>query len=190
VEKQQLDGDRLFLLRGLLSPEECVHFLALCERTGFEAAPVSTETGLVLDREVRDSARLVHEDPELAARLWQRMRSFLPARQGQWQAAGLHERFRFYRYGVGQKFARHFDGYVEREDGACSHLTLLIYLNDDFEGGQTRFFPFHLDREVTVQPEAGTAVVFLHRQLHEGSPVLRGRKYVLRTDVMYRPSAE
>jgi len=26
---------------------------------------------------------------------------------------------------------------------------------------------------------------FVHLQLHEGAPVVRGRKYVLRTDVMY-----
>jgi hypothetical protein len=29
------------------------------------------------------------------------------------------------------------------------------------------------------------ALVFLHLQLHEGAPVVEGRKYVLRTDVMY-----
>jgi hypothetical protein len=29
------------------------------------------------------------------------------------------------------------------------------------------------------------ALVFVHRQLHEGALVLQGRKYVLRTDVMY-----
>jgi len=35
-------------------------------------------------------------------------------------------------------------------------------------------------------PERGKALVFYHRQVHEGTPVVRGRKYVLRTDVMYR----
>ena len=38
-----------------------------------------------------------------------------------------------------------------------------------------------------MTPERGKALVFYHRQLHEGMPVVRGRKYVLRTDVMYRP---
>ena len=37
-----------------------------------------------------------------------------------------------------------------------------------------------------VTPERGKALVFYHRQLHEGMPVVRGRKYVLRTEVMYR----
>ena len=189
MDRQSIDGDRIFLLRGLLGAEECESFIALGERAGYEPAPVSTDGGAVLDPQRRDSARLIHEDPTLASRLWERVRPFIPLGQGGWRAVGLYECFRLYRYDPGQKFDRHFDGYIER-GGECSHLTLLIYLNDDFEGGQTRFFPFHLDREVTVGPRRGTAVVFLHRQLHEGAPVLRGRKYVLRTDVMYRPAGD
>jgi hypothetical protein len=38
-----------------------------------------------------------------------------------------------------------------------------------------------------IKPERGMALVFVHRQLHEGAPVVQGRKYVLRTDVMYAP---
>jgi hypothetical protein len=30
------------------------------------------------------------------------------------------------------------------------------------------------------------ALVFVHRILHRGAPVTTGRKYVLRSDVMYR----
>ena len=33
---------------------------------------------------------------------------------------------------------------------------------------------------------AGTALVFAHAGWHEGTRVTAGRKYVLRTDVMYR----
>jgi hypothetical protein len=34
------------------------------------------------------------------------------------------------------------------------------------------------------------ALVFVHQQLHEGASVGTGRKYVLRTDVMYASPAE
>ena len=37
---------------------------------------------------------------------------------------------------------------------------------------------------LTVRQECGMAVVFVHAQLHEGAPVVSGRKYVW-TDVMY-----
>ena len=78
-----------------------------------------------------------------------------------------------------------FIGAFARPNGERSELTFMVYLNDDFAGGATRFF--HLDRtlRMSVQPERGSALVFVHRQLHEGSAVDSGRKYVLRTDVMY-----
>jgi hypothetical protein len=72
-------------------------------------------------------------------------------------------------------------------NGEQSHFTFLVYLNDGFEGGATAF---HESRaSLLVTPEAGKALVFYHRQLHEGMPVVRGRKYFLRTDVMYRYEA-
>ena len=37
----------------------------------------------------------------------------------------------------------------------------------------------------TVLPRTGSALIFTHPVLHEGCEVTRGRKYVLRTDVMY-----
>ena len=36
-----------------------------------------------------------------------------------------------------------------------------------------------------VNPKEGTALFFVHSTHHKGEPVKIGRKYVLRTDVMY-----
>ena len=58
----------------------------------------------------------------------------------------------------------------------------MIYLNDDFKGGETRF------NDLTVHPNTGKALLFIHEQKHESIPVEEGMKYVLRTDVMYRKS--
>lgn len=38
----------------------------------------------------------------------------------------------------------------------------------------------------SVEPAAGMGLCFAHEWWHEGAKVLSGRKYVLRTDVMYR----
>ena len=96
------------------------------------------------------------------------------------------------RYEVGQEFKAHTD-YFE-PDGQdfvkyCSVAgqrtwTFMVYLNGDFRGGQTRFD--HWVRTINVIPCAGMALVFEHPLLHEGAPVIEGRKYVLRSDVMYR----
>jgi hypothetical protein len=82
-----------------------------------------------------------------------------------------------------------------------SFLTLLIYLNDEFEGGETKFFPdkqhcrFLRDIENkqavhVIQPKQGMAVVNIHNILHEGSKVQSGAKYVLRTDILYQRPME
>jgi len=38
----------------------------------------------------------------------------------------------------------------------------------------------------TITPKEGMALIFLHKLYHEGSEVLEGRKYVLRSDIMYK----
>ena len=75
-----------------------------------------------------------------------------------------------------------------------SRLTFLIYLNDDFDGGHTTFLVPDKEREgvlnaFPVKPVRGGILVFPHgtcaAPLHEGSPVLKRCKYVVRTEVEY-----
>ena len=61
-------------------------------------------------------------------------------------------------------------------------LTVLVYFNDDFEGGETRFME---QVEEVVVPRPGRAAIFQHKIRHEGCTVTRGCKYALRTDVIY-----
>jgi predicted 2-oxoglutarate/Fe(II)-dependent dioxygenase YbiX len=188
VHRESLDGDRLFLIHDFFTADECQSAVDRSERAGYEAATVTTAEGAVRIAEIRDNARLIEEDRALAETLWTRARQFLPPTVDSWRGIGLNERFRFYRYDPGQKFAPHFDGYFERDNGERSQLTFMVYLNDDFAGGETKFYGADRDRaveRVTVRPVRGMALVFAHLQLHEGASVVQGRKYVLRTDVMY-----
>jgi hypothetical protein len=79
-----------------------------------------------------------------------------------------------------------------------SLFTFLIYLNDEFEGGETTFF-LPSSKEGTmnaypVKPIQGSVALFPHGEtegslLHEGTGVRKGKepsaKYVIRTDVLY-----
>ena len=67
-----------------------------------------------------------------------------------------------------------------RNEFEASYFTFMIYLNDDYEGGQTTF------NHVTIEPKQGTALIFQHDLEHEGKAVTQGIKYVLRTDIMYQ----
>ena len=63
--------------------------------------------------------------------------------------------------------------------------SVLIYLNDDFEGGETSF----PDLLRIVKPEAGAALVFGHGHEHIGLPISQGDKYALHLFAMYRDAA-
>ena len=187
VEKEPLNGDRVFVIRDFLPPEECERLIAWSEAKGYGEAPITTAGGPVMYKDIRNNDRLLIDEPALAAALFERARPLLVQDWFGWQVVGFNERLRFYRYGPGQKFAPHYDGYYERDSGERSHFTFMVYLNDGFAGGST---VFHGVRPaLRVRPERGIALVFYHKQLHEGAPVEKGRKYVLRTDVMYGRSS-
>jgi prolyl 4-hydroxylase len=128
---------------------------------------------------VRNNERVILDDDDLGAFIWPRICDDVPVFLDGCQVIGLNERFRYYRYRTGQKFALHRDGAFLRENGEKSRLTCILYLNDDFTGGETA-----VEGRV-VEPRQGMVLIFRHEFLHEGRPVLDGTKYVLRTDVMY-----
>jgi len=154
---------------------------------------------------------------------------------------GINRRFRVYRYAPNhnQRFAPHIDagfppGGVSVDDDndhegtpflhwdashqypsmseVVSRLTVLIYLNEDFYGGHTKFYEPLSERPdadandcedtviASIKPRTGSILVFPQAvsetaveraryqwPLHEGSPVTSGKrpKYVIRTDVLF-----
>ena len=167
-----------------MSGEECDALVRLSETAGYDYAPIAGGLCGPFGFRVSDgrrNCRAAVEDARLADVLWGRLKRFVPERVEGRPVVGLNERLRFYRYEAGQDFSAHTDGYYLRANGERSRLTLIVYLNEDFTGGET-FFP---QTERTLTPRTGTLLLFPHRLWHAARPVLQGRKYVLRTDVMY-----
>lgn len=152
------------------------------EELGFKESLINVRgKGEVMDKEIRDNDRVVFDDKELADKMWERIKEFVPQIDG-FDPLGLNERFRYYRYQGGQQFKPHVDGSVKLSETDISFITVLMYLNEDFTGGETTFI---IENE-SIKPETGMLLLFTHKQLHSGRPVPDGVKYVLRTDVMYR----
>ncbi len=187
ILKQSLVTDKeLFTLANALSPSECAKMIAMAEGAGFGEAPVTVGVNrYMMIPDLRNNKRVIIDDIQLAEEIWPRVKEYMPQRIGAYEAVGLNERFRFYRYEPGQQFDWHRDGAFVRSDEEQSFLTLLFYLNDNCEGGTTDFM-FVTDNELHVVPQAGMGLVFSHPLYHRGAPVVAGKKYVLRTDVMYR----
>jgi predicted 2-oxoglutarate/Fe(II)-dependent dioxygenase YbiX len=182
--------EEIFVVEKFYSPRECADAIALSEQLGYEDALLTSPSGLVRRADIRNNERVIVDDADLAVKLWERIADFVPPEQEGFRAVGVNERFRFYRYDPGQQFDWHHDHPFERDDGAVSFWTFMIYLNEGFDGGETSFNDSYSDEpfdEFQVVPETGKALFFLHTVHHKGEPVLRGRKYVLRTDVLYAP---
>jgi hypothetical protein len=84
-----------------------------------------------------------------------------------------------YRYGPGDYVAPHADASRRLKDETLSTHAAVIYLNDEFEGGET-CFP-QVPRN--IQPERGAAVIFENGLLHHVTAVSRGTRYILRVDL-------
>lgn len=173
-------SDTIYTVSELFSPERCDELIALSEDMGYADAPITTMHGPVMRPDIRDNQRVILDDYELADEIWDLVRPYSRDSFVGCDAVGVNERFRFYRYDVGQLFDWHRDGAFTRTHREQSRFTLIFYLNDNFEGGNTDF------THDTVAPERGAGLFFHHPHLHRGAPVMAGRKYVLRTDIMYR----
>lgn len=114
---------------------------------------------------------------------------FLKEDVGHEYIRSMAESWQLTKYTEGQYYKPHWDYFhedFETSDGRKINrvATLIIYLNDDFEGGQTVFPSIGL----TVQPKAGRCLYFTYpggasdtsSQLtyHEATPVISGTKKI------------
>jgi hypothetical protein len=180
-----LSGPVVLTIPNVMSPEECAATIAKIEELGPEEAPVSLAGGAVMRKDIRNNKRVMFDGEVLAAALYTRIAPAIPQTLHGARAVGANERFRAYRYDPGERFAVHTDGCYRRNAHERSELTLMVYLNEGFGGGCTRFHDYDLD----VVPKTGMALVFQHLVWHEGCEVTSGTKYVLRSDVMFRAIA-
>jgi prolyl 4-hydroxylase len=170
----------IYTIDNFWTQQECIEFIAKSEAIGYEPATIETDRGPRLVGQVRNNNRVIYKDAILAGNIWTQLKPFAPKQIGISRAIGLNELFRFYRYQVGQEFKRHRDQSYIRTEIEASYYTFMIYLNDNYVGGETVF------NNMTIQPRQGMALIFLHDLEHEGSAVIQGVKYALRTDIMFR----
>jgi predicted 2-oxoglutarate/Fe(II)-dependent dioxygenase YbiX len=196
-------GKRQFaiIVENVLTPEECDRWIAETEVAGYGQALVNIGNGrqkLITD--IRNNSRCMTDDEIRADELWNRIKYFIPQ-----QVPGidstmipreLGDRLRFLRYDPGEYFAPHCDGCYPRPEnhskyGDVSHLTFQLYLNENFEGGTTRFYysRHETDGHFDIVPKKGLVCIFDHQMYHSGEMVTKGRKYAMRTDVMFTPVA-
>lgn len=201
-----------YKLLNVFSEKEVKQFIELSESLGYQK-----DAAVSLPREVRhnDNVTIVVDD-RTERLIWERVANAvnnnLEIFEGK-KPLGINARFRFYRYGEGDFFKFHIDGdwpgskvegdklirdaYPDR----YSKMTFLILLNENFDGGETRFLvnadnPGQPARrgdttqEVDVRTPARSVLLFPHGRhplhcVHSSVPITKGTKYIIRTDMLF-----
>lgn len=94
-----------------------------------------------------------------------------------------HSPFQVVRYQAGDFYLAHRD---TGPHNAGRYFTVVLYLNDNFEGGGT-YFP---DANFTVLPKTGKALLFPSDFLHQAERVLKGTKYAAVTWFLGAPPVQ
>lgn len=176
-----------FVLENVLSDEECKKLISLSEIAGYSTALIHySDDEAVAAPGYRDGDRVMIDDKEFVQILESRIQTFLPQKFENRRFQQINERLRFSHYSPGGQFKAHCDAsYVRPDYTARTLITLQIYLNDGFNGGETTFMDFGENIRVAVVPKTGSILVFEHDLYDEGSLVRCGDKYTIRTDVLY-----
>jgi hypothetical protein len=92
-----------------------------------------------------------------------------------------HEEYNMLKYSFGQEYHSHYDG----STGDGRSLSAILYLNDNYEGGQIEFVNFN----ITIKPTAGMLLLFPsnYAYRHKAHPVTSGTKYAIVTWLHDRP---
>lgn len=183
--------EHVWHIKNVFSTEECDELIQWSENVGydpyFQLNPEAPE--------FRKNSRLsdVHM-PLVAERLTEACKPMVPAMDEYGRTAeSVLERMRYSRYPPGGRFAAHFDdGFFINEGpkkGQWSIHAVIIYLNDGYEGGSTKFLKCkEIPEEFSVYGGKGDVLIFRQRGiLHQGSTVTSGTKYILASSFMYSP---
>ena len=185
IEKRELQLPKYaqkklaFILDNVLTKDECKSIIEQAEN-GFEDISMAPYPG-------RSGERCIIDSKNQADWIWSRIKPFIPETWEGHAVIGPNERLRILKYQKGDYFRPHMDGVYVRPDGSeRSYITIQLYLNEGFSGGNTTFMSMNENEEnVGVVPKTGSILVFQHDIWHEGSLLEDGIKYSMRTDIMY-----
>ncbi|WP_342512385.1 2OG-Fe(II) oxygenase [Sporosarcina sp. FSL K6-1522] len=167
----------IVILGNVLSNEECEELIRL-SKDKMQRSKIGATREV---NEIRTSSSMFFKDSEhgIVAKVEKRIASIMniPIEHG--------EGLQILQYTPGQEYKAHHDFFKSTSKVANNNRisTLVMYLNDVEQGGET-FFP---KLELSVSPQKGTAVYFEYfyndeilndLTLHGGAPVIAGEKWV------------
>jgi predicted 2-oxoglutarate/Fe(II)-dependent dioxygenase YbiX len=180
--------------KNILSRETCMDLIKLGESTGFKMANVQLNptTQSKYAPNIRNNERCIVNSPILTDSIWNLIKEYVPDKNylgKSYRPIGINSELRFLKYTKGNFFKKHYDGtYVI--NNLLNFMTLQLYLNENFEGGETKLYdPLDKTNTLVVKPTEGMMLIFDHEIMHEGMHVVNGTKYNIRTDILFETNS-
>jgi prolyl 4-hydroxylase len=167
------------IIRALFAPEEC-RYIQLVAGPSLEPAMIYTADGGRQRDPHRDSDNTALT-PMTEDLVIQTVNQCIALASG--TPVGHGEPLHVLRYGPGQQYRPHHDAYAFDDVDRRRQATALLYLNDDYEGGETHFPELGL----TVRGHTGDLLIFRNLDgdrlpdplaLHAGLPITSGEKWL------------
>jgi predicted 2-oxoglutarate/Fe(II)-dependent dioxygenase YbiX len=155
-----------------MTPESCLKLIESLEaQTQGEAAEIGMGEKGIVNKEIRDVSRV--NLPSYRGIGATMMGIGMAANQKAWKFDVTHSNQTDYlKYDEAGHYHAHVDTFITPGDSECRKLTVLMFLNDDFEGG--RLFLQNSHKKIYPPQAAGTALVFPSFILHGVEPVTKG----------------
>jgi len=155
-----------------LTPESCKKIIESCEaQAKGEDAQIGMGTEGTIDKNIRDVKKVpLPFYRGIGATM---AGAALSANQQAWKFDVTHaNQCDYLKYDVDGHYHAHVDTFINPEEKECRKLTVLAFLNDDFEGG--RLFVQNGHEKIYPPQKPGTILVFPSFMLHGVEPVTKG----------------
>lgn len=177
----------LLSVKNVIEPHICKNIIDITENIGYKPVSLYTDKDGVehFDDNSRKGLRCIIDDYNFANKLEEIIFEYIPKTYNNMKYDSINPRFRYLKYDNCGYFARHSDS-PYTVDGKTSLITILIYLNSEYTGGYTTFFKDVDDRRgFILVPETGMICLMDQTIGHKVPPIIKGIKYVVRTELMY-----
>ena len=84
-----------FILKNILTEEECRSLIRRTEEIGYSDAKIISGGKQIVAKEMRNNKRVIIDDRYLASEVWTKASPYVPEKLDGYNVVGLNERFRF-----------------------------------------------------------------------------------------------
>ena len=186
IDLNRFNINKIYEYPNTMTDEQCSEIIALAKPLISESFVMGEGGANVPDKEFRTSHNtFITRDHKVVQNIYSKLSNIIGIDSDHF------EQLQVVRYEKGQQYKAHWDACYEDHKcgefmkmGGQRYATFLLYLNDDFEGGETEF-PY---RNIKVKPEKGKAALFfnlernnknkLEKSYHAGLPPTSGIKWM------------